>query len=285
MPQIKNILLPMDFSTPGALAARHAGAFARRFQARLTLLHVNPVFVPTAAEPAGPVDLGWVTALEARSRQKLCACGREEWSGIEVRRAVVTGDPADKIVEYARQDQTDLIMMPTHGYGPFRRFLIGSVTAKVLSDAECPVWTGAHLEEGGLEQPGTIQNVVCAIDNGPTSDKVLKWAWSFAAECGAQLICVHAVPTIELAEGFLDPEIRHNRILAAEATVRCFQAKAGARGPIFVAEGEPAKVVAEAAADFRAEAVVIGRSPAHRARLRTQAYSIIRESPSPVISV
>ncbi len=37
--------------------------------------------------------------------------------------------------------------MPTHGYGPFRRFILGSVTAKVLHDADCPVWTGVHLEE------------------------------------------------------------------------------------------------------------------------------------------
>jgi len=37
-------------------------------------------------------------------------------------------------------------MMPTHGLGGFRRFLLGSVTAKVLHDADCPVWTGVHLE-------------------------------------------------------------------------------------------------------------------------------------------
>ena len=37
--------------------------------------------------------------------------------------------------------------MPTHGYGPFRRFILGSNTAKVLHDADCPVWTGVHVEE------------------------------------------------------------------------------------------------------------------------------------------
>ena len=52
-----------------------------------------------------------------------------------------------KIVELAHEspDQT-VILMPTHGYGPFRRFILGSNTAKVLHDADCPVWTGVHLE-------------------------------------------------------------------------------------------------------------------------------------------
>src|ERR1035438_1854787 len=60
---------------------------------------------------------------------------------------VVEGDPAGQIVDYARDHDIGLIVMATHGYGPFRRFLLGSVTAKVLHDAGCPVWTGPHLEE------------------------------------------------------------------------------------------------------------------------------------------
>ena len=36
--------------------------------------------------------------------------------------------------------------MPTHGFGPLRRFLLGSVAAKVLHDAQCPVWTSVHTD-------------------------------------------------------------------------------------------------------------------------------------------
>ena len=48
-------------------------------------------------------------------------------------------NPPIRIVSYAREHTIDLIMMPTHGYGPFRSLLIGSVTAKVLHDIELPV--------------------------------------------------------------------------------------------------------------------------------------------------
>src|SRR5207245_2957797 len=57
---------------------------------------------------------------------------------------VSLGDPAAEITHYAEKNQVDLIMMPTHGYGRFRNMLLGSVTAKVLHDAHCPIWTAAH---------------------------------------------------------------------------------------------------------------------------------------------
>ena len=61
-------------------------------------------------------------------------------------RETCEGEAASRIVAFAKSHDIDLIMMPTHGLGPFRRFLIGSITAKVLHDAHCPVWTGVHME-------------------------------------------------------------------------------------------------------------------------------------------
>jgi Universal stress protein family len=56
-------------------------------------------------------------------------------------------------------------MMPTRGSGRFRAFVLGSVTAKVLNDAECPVWTDAHMEEHQREMDLGIHNIVCAADD------------------------------------------------------------------------------------------------------------------------
>jgi nucleotide-binding universal stress UspA family protein len=86
-----------------------------------------------------------------------------ELEGLAVKRILLDGDPAQMILETARHQNVDLIMMPTHGYGAFRRFLVGSVTAKVLHDGECPVWTGAHLD-AVPSQEFAIGHVLCAID-------------------------------------------------------------------------------------------------------------------------
>ena len=53
---------------------------------------------------------------------------------------VLSGDAAKIIVEHAHTKGTDLIVMGTHGFGGFRRMLLGSITAKVLHDARCPVF-------------------------------------------------------------------------------------------------------------------------------------------------
>jgi hypothetical protein len=80
-------------------------------------------------------------------------------------RVIEEGDPAHAIVDYAHKRKIDLIMMPTHGYGPFRQFLTGSVTAKVLHDARCPVWTSAHSERTSPRAAAEYRNILCAVDS------------------------------------------------------------------------------------------------------------------------
>jgi nucleotide-binding universal stress UspA family protein len=290
MMKLSKILLPVDFSERGLGAARYAGALARHFEAELTLLHVNAFSVAALAAPAefsGPIDIGWVTALEAQRRKELDSYQKNEFRDVKLQRAVATGDPAARIVEHAHREHVGLIVMPTHGYGPFRRFLLGSVTAKVLSDVECPVWTGAHMEDTTHHQWKVMNHVLCAVDGGPASERVLDWAWRFAEEFNSLFTVVHAIPRLEAPEHVIDPNWRSERIASVEAQLRCLQSKVGARGDVLVEEGAPAKVVAAAAAKRKADLVVIGRSPKEGflGRLRPNAYAIISESPCPVVSV
>lgn len=287
---IAKILLPVDFSQAGLGAARHAAALARHFGAELTLFHANPIFAAGLGLPGefgGPIDTGWVAALEARRYQDLVGYHPEEFSGVRLKRVVVTGEPARSIVEHAAKEGIGLIVMPTHGYGGFRRSLLGSVTAKVLHDAPCPVWTGAHLEEAAPPQWRTLDRILCAIDNSEVSEQVLRWAHDFGREFNADLTVVHALPELPAPDGFLDPEIRRRRMESALEAVRCLQNKTGARGEVVIVEGEPSKVVAAEALRRQAGVAVIGRTPAARGqgRLRSHAYAIVRDAPCPVVSV
>ena len=288
MAKLSKILLPVDFSKHGAGAAACAGMLARHFGAAVTLLHVNPLFIPTLALPrefAGPIDIGWVTAFEAQRRKELDAYEEARLRGVNVNRVVVTGDPAQSIVAQAHQEESNLIVMETRGYGPFRRFLLGSVAAKVLDDAACPVWTGSHLEDSSRGRG--IGRVLCAIDNGPATEHVLRWGWELAQEFHAPMTVVHAITKIEAPDDYLAAEGLTRRVEDATAKVRCFLSKAGIRGDILIDAGDPAAVVAKAAEYIRADVTVIGRSPkmGGMGRLRPHAYSIIRESPCPVVSV
>ena len=104
--------------------------------------------------------------------------------GLTIQRSLVNGDAAEAIMEAATQQNADLIMMPSHG-SSFDQFLMGSVTTKVLSETNCPVWTGAHLKESHSKK-FALRSILCAVDFRPHNRKTVTWAKQLAEEFGAQ---------------------------------------------------------------------------------------------------
>ena len=149
MLKLKNILMPVDFSGRCHGAAHYADALIRHFRSELTVLHVLPPphYEFSAMEVGGPVLEELYRNRKEHAEEELKKFIAEELRGYSVSGEIMEGDPTHKIIEFSHDSASGLIMMPTHGYGPFRRFILGSVTAKVLHDADCPVWTGVHMEE------------------------------------------------------------------------------------------------------------------------------------------
>jgi nucleotide-binding universal stress UspA family protein len=288
--KLAKILLPVDFSERGLGSARYASGLAQHFASELTLLHVNELSVAGLSVPAGLrglIGTDWVSGYEAHLRLELETYQRSEFQNVNLETVVVSGEPAKSIVEYAHSRKVDLIVMPTRGYGPFRRFLLGSVTAKVLSDADCPVWTGAHMEDNSNLHWKVMNHVLCAIDGGPSSERVLNWAWRFANEFNSRFTIVHAVADFEEQHDLTDPKWLEEPFANIKEQIRCLAAKTGCRGEVLVHKGNPRKVVADAAARLRADLLVVGRSRSEGAsgRLRPNAYALISDSPCPVVSL
>jgi nucleotide-binding universal stress UspA family protein len=290
MPSVRKILLPVDFSERSLGATRYAQVLASHFQAEITLLHVLEPFRYefSTLEFGGAVMSDLAANRSAQARKQLEAFLASELSGVSLQRVLLEGDPAQQIVQYAQTQQIDVITMPTHGYGPFRRFILGSVTAKVLHDADCPVWTGVHMEEAPASQSIAFRNILCALDFGPHSRRTLSWAAQMASEFGARLILVHAVPSIEVRAGeYFDQKLTAEVVGAARQELLSLQRDLNTQAELFVEGGDPPKVICRAAAQFHADLLVIGRGSAAGifGRLRTNAYAIIRQSPCPVVSV
>ena len=202
MVPLARILVPLDFSERCVGAIRYAEALAAQAGSEITLLHVLEPLRYNFATLEGGVGLSELMEnLDVQARQQLEAFRCEALERFQVTRVVLEGDPARSIVDYARAQHIDLIAMPTHGYGLFRRFILGSVTAKVLHDAECPVLTGVHMEEAPPMESLAIRTVLCAVDLGPQSRKALGWAAQVAANFSARLVLAHAVPCIESLPG------------------------------------------------------------------------------------
>ena len=207
--------------------------------------------------------------------------------GIPLNPCVRTGDAAKVIVEQAHATGADLIVMSTHGFGDFRRMLLGSVTAKVLHDARCPVFTTTHAESAPAALP-PLRNVICAVDFGPQSEAVLRWADEFARSMGARLFASHVVPIIPMAQwGHCDQDVSVAMRKDAELKAHQLVETVGANAKVFVESGPIVETLSELAKDKHADVLVIGRHHESGAlgRLRDRAYAIIRESPCPVVSV
>lgn len=276
---LASILAPVDFSERSVPAAQYARMLAGQFPAEVVLLHVvSPP--PEALKQSSAQRV-------ASAKQQLQDFLAAELAGVKVERVVLEGDPAAQIVAYAHERQISLILMPTHGIGPFRRFILGSNTAKVLHDADCPVWTGTHMEKAQPGPSAPIANILCAVDLGPRSAHALAWAMELQKEFGARLTILHATLAIPaMAKG---AEANWNVVVrsAAQKELEQLQKKAGAVGDLVVEAGEPAQVISAAAGRMHTDVVVIGRGSAAGSfgRLRTNAYAVIREAPCPVVSV
>lgn len=176
---IKQILFPVDFSERSRAAAPFVAAFAKRFGAQVTLMSIAPPLWYAAMGDVGTPIYVDPEELRTDLKTRLDNLVLKEFSGLPVERIAEIGEPGEEITRYAHTQGVDLIMMPTHGYGPFRSLLLGSVTAKVLHDSQCPVWTGAHMEKMPESEHFEAHNVLCAIDGTPKSTPLMSWASEF----------------------------------------------------------------------------------------------------------
>ena len=284
------ILVPVDFSEQSRGMLRYAKLIAERYSAEVTLLHVlsSPGAIP-AADPAGLKLLPAPRDVMAETTAQLTTFGDYELRGVTVRRLVSIGDPVEQIASFVHNEGVKLVAMPTHGLGVLRRFLIGSVTAKVLHDVPCPILTGVHLEQPPHHLPLAFSNIACAVDLDSHSHETLTWAAQFASDFHAQLNIIHAIPALE--PGFEIPfggDWNWDLANLARQDLEKLVAAAGAEvSGIYVQAGEPRKAVCSFAKSSGADLLIIGRGPQQGipGNLPTNAYAIIRESNCPVISV
>jgi nucleotide-binding universal stress UspA family protein/quercetin dioxygenase-like cupin family protein len=164
MSTIRTILHPTDFSDNSGYAFQTACSMAKDYGARLLLLHVmSPTVVPALSAP--PPD-----PLEPAESQKYLTIAfpwpKPTDPNIRVEHRVAEGDPPDEILQLARTEDCDLVVMGTHGRTGLGRLLTGSVAEEVLRKATCPVLVVKTPRPGAepvrsepLAKPGEIVSV------------------------------------------------------------------------------------------------------------------------------
>lgn len=144
MVDIKNILVPVDFSEGAPQVARMGEHIARKLGAKMTMVFVVENFSPFTGFEIPNISLDVLTNETVRSAELRMERFIQETGvdpGLVAGSAVLNGNIASEITNYAVRENTDLIVMGTHGYKGFEKMLLGSVAEKVIRTAPCPVLT------------------------------------------------------------------------------------------------------------------------------------------------
>jgi nucleotide-binding universal stress UspA family protein len=269
---IKKILFPVDFSASCFAMASYVKRAAAMFGSQVTLVHVCDLASHNGFE-LYVRSLQEIAEEHARIAQsKLDSFLESEFPPADCPRVLRSGEAAAQIAEVARTGGFDLIIMPTHA-GRFRQMLLGSTTAKVLNDADCPVLTTEHAQTSP-PRPLEHREWVCAIELSPDSERVLRLACGAAAQVRAKLSVIHAIQDGVPALGARRRLGELQKIVGCEATVR-------------IASGPVKDALLDEAQRFAADVLIIGRKPGSGApgRMRDLTYGVVRDSPFPVLSV
>jgi universal stress protein A len=136
----QRFLVPIDFSEDANQAVKYAIDLASKLGARMTLLHVIQLLPFGSGDMGVTVPYTYFQDLEADITSRMQAyLERVTAAGLEGEIAVVRGVPFQEILETAKMQQVDLIIMGTHGRTGLQHVLMGSVAEKVVRLAPCPV--------------------------------------------------------------------------------------------------------------------------------------------------
>jgi nucleotide-binding universal stress UspA family protein len=141
MKQIRNILVPVDFTKSSLHAARQAASLARRYNARLYVLHVKEPFPVHGRVVAGSLEDVQKHRLIKEQTQLSEVIPVEFKNAIAVEEIQVSGIPVyGVIVEKARQFNVDVIVMASEDRRGWLRFFKKNITAQVIRNSPCSVF-------------------------------------------------------------------------------------------------------------------------------------------------
>ncbi len=296
--RIERILFPTDFSAFSTQALRHALALARKFKARLKVIHVIPQIMQAAESMYATAP--WLLTPEARKKieeqmRGFMSPAREAHLDYEV--AVCEGDPWREILAAAEQMQPDLVVMGTHGRSGLERLFLGSVAEKLIRRLPCSVLTLSHEEGHTWEAPGLVTRILCATDFSDTSAEALAFALTLAEKNQAAITLLHVIdnlpdigdpryPSLPVLSK-LREDYEQSALERLAQTIEPFAERA-VKIETRVAVGRAYKEILRLAVEDRADLIVIGaqgHGPVEHLLSGSNAQHVIRRATCPVLTV
>jgi nucleotide-binding universal stress UspA family protein len=282
----RRILFPIDYTEPCQAVIPYVKEMVRHFSADLTLVHAYGPEALALSELA-ITDPGLPEEAQLLEEQRLRDFALETFPSQHVETMAELGEPGRIVDSVVQHQGTDLVMLATHGRGPIRRFLLGSVAAKVLHDVSAAVWTGAGSVFTGHAPGLPYKSVLCAVDDGEEAEVVVDAAAAFACGHKARLWLVHVVETPPATPEIDFRSYKKDLMDAADFKLRELKGELGIDVPHAVINARVPDGIRQEAIRRNADLIITGRGRAQStfSAMRSRLYPIVRESPCPVLSV
>jgi nucleotide-binding universal stress UspA family protein len=298
----KRILVPLDGSKLAEGVLPYVQKIAEATGSEVELLRV---FNPAPVELADPAHGRYLHNIDASSRdESLDYLNAVRMSMADLPSRVsceaIPGHPASCIVAEADKAAGTLLAMSTHGRTGVSRWLLGSVTDKVLHATACPLLIVRSRDGGKAPAEAQLKTVIVTLDGSSMAEQVLPYLTPLAKSLGLMVTLVRVIPPEGLHFGFRDYPVGHYRNISIEEEtpkhaadyLRQVSDKLRADGldsfQECVLRGNPAEAIvdlAKATPDNLVAMTTHGRSGLGRWVLGSVADRVVRHSGDPVLVV
>ncbi|QLH82887.1 universal stress protein [Halosimplex pelagicum] len=287
----ETILIPTDGSAHAERAARHAVSLAEAFDATVTVLGVADLNRAAGAFSAGGIDDEFRERVRGDAESAVEEAAALADDRVPVETAVVDGDPAKAIVDYADEGEFDAVAMGTHGRRGLSRLVFGSVARYVVRHTTRPVLTARETDADAVTD---YDDVLVPTDGSDAAEAAIDHGLAVADAFDAT---VHAVNIVDLSgmaagSGVEPPTSQLERYTeAGEAAVEAVAERARAEGldaVTAVEHGFPAADLHDYVDEAEVDLVAMGthgRTGIDRVLLGSTTERVLSRSPAPVLAV
>ena len=189
---IEKILVQLDGSKLSEVALPWAEEISGRLGASITIIHVTEM----AKDPHDLFHQAYFQKIVNDTRQVIQEYSvTPKQSSVDVQSEVLSGNPAEKIVEYAEENQIGLIVMATHGRSGISRWTLGSVADKVVRATTRPVLlirSKDFLTE--VHGKGMLNRILVPLDGSENAKAIIPYIEELALGLKAEVLLLQAVP-------------------------------------------------------------------------------------------
>ena len=296
MIQLRRILFPTDFSRCASQALVHAVHLAKRHQAELHVLHALVLHGYTNGSALmAEIDLV-ETQLEQVAADRMRSVTKDLTVGIPVviraKRRGLSAAPV--ILEYADDNNIDLIVLGTHGRRGLDHLFLGSVAEEVVRFAPCPVFTVRESKEPIPVK--MVERILVPVDFSTHSQTAVTYAKGLAGAYNARLQLLHVIePVVYPSFYALDTANFFDWMAATEveAGLQLHRFLESSKGPevpadFYVVRGRAATDVVDFAVSKNTDLIVMathGLTGLKRLYLGSVCEKVVRRSRCPVFAV